>query len=64
MLTGEAADVLLVDIGLPDGSGLEVIQQARLSWPACEVMVISVFSDRKKYWRPLLRALTATYLKT
>jgi hypothetical protein len=37
--------VLLVDLGLPDGSGLEVIQAARERRPDCEVMVVSVFGD-------------------
>ncbi|WP_114417794.1 response regulator [Marinospirillum perlucidum] len=37
--------VLLVDLGLPDGSGLEVIQEAARSCPATEVLVISMFGD-------------------
>jgi DNA-binding NarL/FixJ family response regulator len=46
LLQQAPADVLLVDLGLPDGSGLEVIRQARLHWPLCDVMVISVFGDK------------------
>lgn len=42
---GEGVDVLLTDLGLPDGSGLEVIQQARQTHPACETLVISMFGD-------------------
>jgi DNA-binding NarL/FixJ family response regulator len=38
-------DVLLTDLGLPDGSGLEVIRHARLCQPACEALVISMFGD-------------------
>jgi DNA-binding NarL/FixJ family response regulator len=39
-------DVLLVDLGLPDGSGLDVIRHARLRLhPACEALVISMFGD-------------------
>ena len=38
-------DVLLADLGLPDGSGLEVIRHARLRHPACEALVISMFGD-------------------
>lgn len=37
--------VLLVDLGLPDGSGLEVIQEASQQSPATEVMVVSMFGD-------------------
>jgi len=38
-------DVLLVDLGLPDGSGLEVIRHAALTHPACEALVVSMFGD-------------------
>lgn len=40
-----AVDVLLVDLGLPDGSGLEVIRLAVKLNPACEPLVISMFGD-------------------
>lgn len=38
-------DVLLTDLGLPDGSGLEVITLAKGLNPACEPLVISMFGD-------------------
>lgn len=38
-------DVLLTDLGLPDGSGLEVIRHAVLKFPRCEPLVISMFGD-------------------
>lgn len=44
-MAGEAADVLVVDLGLPDGSGLEVITHAHESWPGCAVVVATVFGD-------------------
>lgn len=37
--------VMLVDLGLPDGSGLDVIRHARARFPACDVLVISMFGD-------------------
>ncbi|MGE3347513.1 MAG: response regulator [Ramlibacter sp.] len=40
-----AVDVLLTDLGLPDGSGLEVIRHAARRHPACEALVISMFGD-------------------
>jgi DNA-binding NarL/FixJ family response regulator len=40
-----AVDVLLVDLGLPDTPGLEVIRRARRLQPACAVMVITMFAD-------------------
>jgi DNA-binding NarL/FixJ family response regulator len=39
------ADVLLTDLGLPDGSGLQVIRHAARVRPACECLVISMFGD-------------------
>ena len=38
-------DVLLTDLGLPDGSGLDVIRHALKLNPACEPLVISMFGD-------------------
>lgn len=38
-------DVLLTDLGLPDGSGLEVIRHSMKRHPACEALVISMFGD-------------------
>ncbi len=42
---GNAVDVLLVDLGLPDGSGLDVTRFARQRHPQCEPLVISMFGD-------------------
>jgi DNA-binding NarL/FixJ family response regulator len=45
-LLGESApDVLLVDIGLPDGSGIDVIAAAHKAWPHCGLMVTTTFAD-------------------
>lgn len=44
-LDGGAADVLLVDLGLPDGNGTELIREARTRWPQLECLVVSVMGD-------------------
>jgi DNA-binding NarL/FixJ family response regulator len=44
---GVVVDVLLTDLGLPDGSGLEVIRHARAGHPECEPLVISMFGDEE-----------------
>jgi DNA-binding NarL/FixJ family response regulator len=38
-------DIVLVDLGLPDGSGLEVIRCAARRHPGCDILVITVFGD-------------------
>lgn len=40
-------DVLLVDIGLPSGSGIELIRYADEHLPECDVMVVTVFGDER-----------------
>lgn len=44
-LDTHAPDVLLVDLGLPDAPGLEVIRHCRAVRPATEIMVITLFGD-------------------
>src|SRR2546422_8794684 len=39
------ADVYLVDLGLPDMSGTEVIKHAIRTCAECDVLVITVFGD-------------------
>lgn len=45
MLDLERPDVLLVDLGLPDISGVDVIRHAALRHPQCDVLVITMFGD-------------------
>jgi DNA-binding NarL/FixJ family response regulator len=40
-----SVDVLMTDLGLPDGSGLEIIRYAMQHHPQCEALVISMFGD-------------------
>jgi DNA-binding NarL/FixJ family response regulator len=40
-------DVLLVDIGLPDGSGIDLIRECKRAAAGTEAMVITVFGDEQ-----------------
>ncbi|MFM6986085.1 MAG: LuxR C-terminal-related transcriptional regulator [Hydrogenophaga sp.] len=42
-----SVDVLLIDLGLPDRSGLEVIESCRLLRPSVDIMVSTVFHDEQ-----------------
>lgn len=45
-LTAQAPTLALVDLGLPDGHGTEVISELRKRSPTSKALVISVFEDR------------------
>lgn len=58
-----AMDVLLVDLGLPDGSGIDVIRAAHLKWPDCGIMVCTVFGDEMHVMQSLEAGATGYLLK-
>jgi DNA-binding NarL/FixJ family response regulator len=57
------ADVLLTDLGLPDGSGVDVIRTALALWPECDIMVISMFGDDKNVLASIEAGATGYLLK-
>ncbi|MGV2293437.1 response regulator transcription factor [Trinickia sp. YCB016] len=61
LLDGPPSDVLLVDLGLPDGSGIDVIQAAARQWTACSIMVTTNFGDEQHVMRSI-EAGAAGYL--
>lgn len=42
----QSADLLLVDLGLPDGSGIDIIRFCAQRYPTCNIMVITTSSDQ------------------
>ena len=45
-LAATAPDLVLLDLGLPDGSGIAVIDAVRALNPAARILVFTVFEDR------------------
>jgi DNA-binding NarL/FixJ family response regulator len=56
-------DVLLVDLGLPDGDGTELIRDVSNSSGRCEIMVITVFGDEKHVLRAIEAGASGYLLK-
>ncbi len=42
-----APDVMLVDLGLPDVSGIEIIRETARRYPETDIMVVTVFGDEE-----------------
>ena len=63
LLQGDRAHVLLVDLGLPDGSGIDVIRAATRLWPACSIMVSTNFGDETSVMRSIESGAAGYLLK-
>ncbi len=63
LLDQPPADVLLVDLGLPDGSGIDVIRQAQRQWPTCAIMVSTAFGDETHVMQSLEAGASGYLLK-
>lgn len=62
-LAETAPDVLLVDLGLPDMHGTEVIRQARRMHPESDIMVITLFGDEQNVLASIESGATGYILK-
>ena len=62
-LQTEEPDVLLVDLMLPDGSGLDALRFCRDKYPACDMMVISMFGEEAQIVDALSAGATGYLLK-
>jgi DNA-binding NarL/FixJ family response regulator len=58
-----APDVALVDLGLPDGSGFEVIRHIRAVSPRTSVMVVSVFGGERNLFEAIEAGASGYLLK-
>jgi DNA-binding NarL/FixJ family response regulator len=63
LLADGAPDVLLTDLGLPDGSGIDLIRETAARYPATDIMVISVFGDEEHVVASIEAGATGYVLK-
>lgn len=60
---GPLPDVLLLDAGLPDGSGLDLIPSIRDLAPECRVLILTVFEDAEKITQAICNGAQGYLLK-
>jgi len=63
LLRNTRPDMLLVDLGLPDGDGTTLIAEAARSLPDCEAMVVTVFGDEAHVLAAIEAGATGYLLK-
>lgn len=63
-LKAAPCDLLLTDLGLPDGSGLDVIRACAQRYPACDMMVLTMSSDEEQVLASIEAGAAGYVLKT
>jgi DNA-binding NarL/FixJ family response regulator len=63
VLRKNAVDVLLCDLGLPDGDGANIVREARHLHPNLDAMVVTVFGDDAHVMRSLEAGASGYLLK-
>lgn len=63
LLEKEHFDVLLIDLGLPDGNGIDLIKQVSQSRPEADIMVVTVFGDEQHVVSSIEAGATGYILK-
>jgi DNA-binding NarL/FixJ family response regulator len=62
-MLGQQPNIILVDIGLPDGNGIDLIRQIKQKHPEGAVMVISGFDDEEHVLKAIEAGATGYILK-
>jgi DNA-binding NarL/FixJ family response regulator len=63
MLDSERPDVMLVDLGLPDMNGVDVIRYAATRYPKCDILVVTMFGDDQHVLASIEAGATGYLLK-
>jgi DNA-binding NarL/FixJ family response regulator len=62
-LARQAPDVLLTDLGLPDGSGIQLIRETARTYPGTDIMVVTIFGDEEHVLASIEAGATGYILK-
>ncbi len=62
-ISSQTIDLLITDLRLPDGNGIEAIRTLRKDQPKAEAMVISVLGDQQTVFRAIESGATGFLLK-
>jgi DNA-binding NarL/FixJ family response regulator len=60
----ERPDVLLLDLGLPQMDGLDVLARLRQQQPLLKVLILSAYDDRERVYRAICNGASGYLLKT
>lgn len=63
LLAHSVPDVLVVDLGLPDGNGADLIRGAAKQRPDCDILVVTVFGDDRHVLGAIEAGATGYILK-
>ena len=63
LLSSNQYDLALIDLGLPDGSGLEVIKALSSSSPQCHIIVATIYDDDRNLFSALRAGAKGYILK-
>ncbi len=63
LIEREEFDVMLIDLGLPDGNGTELIRQVSQRRPDTDIMVVTVFGDEQHVVSAIEAGATGYILK-
>lgn len=63
LLDDQLFRIALIDLGLPDGDGLEIIQHAQLRQPECAAVVATIFDDDDHLFKALQAGAQGYLLK-
>lgn len=63
LLRQQRPDVMLVDLELPDGNGMDLIHEAARTLPQCDVMVVTIFGDEQHVLSSIEAGATGYLLK-